>query len=252
MPRFRRRRIRSPIARRRRRVARRIRGHRRKRTKQVIVSQSQFVKFRYMSDVNTILGVPSASYDVKNFNLNGLWDVEVGLSNANAPGFLEYAAFYQKYLVTYAVVRAEFVCLVQPLAPSGASLSTAPSYFVGIYAYNNNNTMPAAWSEFLRLKGQPWSTQRSISSANGMNRVSLKLAIPLSRFSGNKRNYLSDNAWTGEFGTTITGSNPANLLRAMVYVITDDGSPAGTNYVVSTRISVTMYARCYNRNNLFT
>lgn len=245
-----RRRIRSPLARRRRRVIRRTR-YRKRRPKHVIVPDSQFVKFRYVSNIDTVLGHASFPNSTKIFHLNGLWDAESGVGNANAPGFLEYAAFYRNYLVTYAVLRAEFTCIVQPLAPDSSNLTTAPSYYVGLSAFSNAITMPSIWSDFLRLKGSPWSVQRSISAASGMNRVRLKLVVPLARLSGNRRNYLSDNLWVGNFGTLATGSNPSSLLRGLAYVISEDGNAFGTNNVVSCRATLTMYARCFNRNNLF-
>lgn len=247
-----RRRIRSRVARARRRKVRRTRfPRRRRRTTTLIVPDKKFVKLRYISTTGTTLGGELLSAQYKNFRINSAYDVDVAIGNVEIPGFVQWSAFYETYLVHYAVVHADITCIVQPVLANTSDLSVAPSYIVGIYARPEESVNISGWGDFYRLKGNPWSVQKSVASCQGMNRVRLKLVVPMKKILGNAKSYQAERDFQGRCGPLGTGGNPGRSVHAYVYVISSDGTVFGTDYVVSTRVTITQYVQFFNRKTVF-
>lgn len=215
--------------------------------RQLVTSDCQFVKLRYMDVDTPTLGSTIAAYASNTYKINSAYDVNGAIATSNMPGFLEWAGLYNRYRVHACKIRTEFMANLQAVAPTEVVPSIIQSnFFVGVYFPSYNGNPPASWGEYLQLKSLPYSSQRCLSTAGGMDRQVCKVFCPIWKLFGNKRQVLGDD----NFDAPVTG-NPAFVLNGLVYALTPTGTVMTNLSSVIHRTEVTMYIEFYQRKNVF-
>jgi len=159
---------------------------------------------------------------------NGLADPFLGNSDLQAPGFLQWMAFYEKYRVIHSKIFIQFI-------NDGIS---ALNRAIWLSVYPSRNAGTPLPSGYLTGAAQPYAKRKFVGAITGMDKATISNQIGTSKIIGVNCNY--ENDFSGQVDT-----NPVSLWY---WQLSATGLPDSTNFPVMTfMISITYTAIFYNR-----
>jgi hypothetical protein len=187
----------------------------------VIMPQSFTTHLKYMPTANLVAVGDTAS---RQFNANGLYDVDPAFGSTAVSGFAELMAFYVRYRVKKVRISADFI-----------NLDTHPT--VCNVGFENVN---------IAVKNYPYfseSNQKTrLIAGTGGNPVRLVKEMDLAKLKGDNV-VLNDNDYTGTVST-----NPANLLYVSMAI--SDPSAAAMTLGAYVRAEIVFEAEFFSLKNL--
>lgn len=197
------------------------------------------VKLRY-TDVDTpSLTFTSGSTTVvyQKYNLNSPFDVNTALGSTAMPGYAEWAAIYDQYMVTYCKITATFAL----------DNGTPPIYVGVVFRPVYNETNWSSWKNWMELAGNPLPHKRKLMSCAGGNKAvcTVSVGCPLWRLIGNKQEYFGSGSWT-----QVTTANPSRIIEGFVYALSANGATYTSTILVPINVKVDMWIKFYNKKTL--
>lgn len=215
-------------------------------SKQLVIGDRTFCKIRYSNSTSSaptvIPATVAAAYNYQIFYLNGMSPPFSGGGTGDvAPGFYDWAAFYQSYRVRACKVRVTYL-----------NQDATNGYYVGIYGQNYNQpSNPASWAEFRQLTSNRTNVSTTLSPAGGnRSTTQLKLYVNCSRLLGNKVQYVGDDTYTGIAGGGGSSVNPVGLQYVWIYGL----NPTGIGNIATAipiDVSLTWYVEFFRRVTQF-
>jgi len=198
----------------------------RARQRQLIVSDTQYVKLRWTKEYLLNTGTSAATPPIRG---NSPWDPDssVGTGQTGAVGFGQWRNFYKNFVVTASSIKAQFFN-----NPTGDSLATqltvCPSTDVAVppFAYD----LPYAKSAF----AGPKTSSKSV--------IYLKNYMTTQRIFGKK--IMQEDSYAGQ-----AGASPTDPIQTWYWHIIANDMLAGTNVNVAVRLIVKYYVKFYNRRD---
>lgn len=207
----------------------------------LIVSDRQFVKLSYI-DVTTPVLSGTVSHDNNLYYVNGLYDVNSAVASTSVPGYAEWISMYANYRVHG--VKLIYECVNYTGVASGLITGEFPIY---MFSYISPQIAPAStWTTFMELQGNRYFKSKVLSiPGGGHDRGVIKQYVSLPALIGDKRQYLSDDIYTGANGT-----NPTATIPCFCGILSMDGTSSNllTAYV---KVRFVFYCEFFNRKTLF-
>lgn len=241
---------RSMVSRRKRRFQyRRRRFNKKSRRPSLFAPAYYFVKLRYM-DVDTPTfntTIAGTIVLVNTYKVNSPYDVNNSILSSTVPGFKEWANIYQRYRVMAAKISTEISVGYEP-PDAGSSATNIGNLVCGVYIPPVNTVAPGGWSDYMSLRGEPYSKQAILQPHGGSrDLIRMKVYANIGKLFGNRRQVLSDDNFDSD-----VSHNPSYVMSGFVYVMNSvDSELPYPNVIARARTEVTMYIKFYQRRQQF-
>lgn len=189
-----------------------------------IVPDRSYIKFKYTTYVNQVIG--AGSYYQSVYRGNSLYDPDFQVGGRQPLGYNIWSQFYNKYCVHGAKVR---VSITNIGAGTNAYVVVVPE-----------TTPSVPFTNITELTMYPYSRHCVASQATGMDRSKVKHYMSTKKIWGvHKAAVLADQNYA-----SLTSNNPVNTWYWNIFVDTPDAAKA-TN--VQLKIDIVYYAEMYER-----
>lgn len=213
---------------RKRPILRRRRG---RRTKQLLWPNSQLVKFRYCdTDTPSIAIAAGTSAQKVEYKINSMYDINSAIASTTVPGYTEYTQMYGTYRVLGVKIKTTFLTNSDVTTPFNVGIIMHNTQLAGIGWTD--------WQRYLR------SNRHCVTSTmTSQKPVTLSLYRKLGTVWGDKRQYLSNDGFSGG-----VGANPSLLLYGYVVATLPTTSTFGANTACVHKTEITLYTKMYRRD----
>lgn len=209
----------------RRRMARKMDGGKVGFMRNTLVPDRLLIKLNYKDNIS-LAGTSPATYAIKNFRLNSIYDPDLDIINGHQPlGYDQWQVFYNQYRV----YKATVTCTVVNNNNGGIQAALLP--------YNTPGTINSIDDSAFE---QPHVVSKIIAGQNGMNKVVLKKTFDIPRILGKSHvQYKSSDVTAAAFPT-----NPIEECRLAVIArqVNDNSAPA-----CAAVISITYHCELFDR-----
>lgn len=203
------------------------------RSHQLVIADRGTIRCRYLNITNPVLPAGAFPYNYKQFNLNGMWDVDPSILSTAMPGFSEWGFFYQYYRA----VSCKITCQM-------TNTNTKPMYFM-IWAETPNQPVPISWAQLIERSANPHSKITTLEVVGSNTTRTLTMHINFAKLLGDTLDYKADNQWRGG----ILSSNPPSIFNLYVAALNADALGVVTNGLPY-KLQITYYADVFGRDIL--